>query len=232
MNGRSSWNKGIPWSKESRDKMSASHLGKKRGPHSAEHIEKIRASNLGQKRSIETRQRVSEAGKGRLPWNKGIPRSKECRDKISAAKLGKKRGPHSKETRDKISAAHMGKKQASPSEETKRKMRIAHVANIKKNYGIAFPSYNLRACQYFLDMDNANETHGRYAVFGGGEVYVEELGYWLDYINYETKTIIEWYESHHFKRDGTLRTKDAAREKAIRAYFPDYIFMAIRQEAE
>ncbi len=200
-----------------------------RGPHSAETIEKIRASNLGKKRSIETRRRVSEANKRRPPA------TQEYREACRLRMTGKTRGSIgkgrllSKEHRDKISASHLGKKGHLPSEETKRKMRIAHVAHIKKNYGIAFPAYNLKACQCFLDMDNENGTHGRYAVFGEGEVYVEELGYWLDYINYETKIIIEWYESYHFKKDGTLRRKDIVREMAIRAHFPDYIFMAIRQ---
>lgn len=53
--GRIAWNKGTPISDEQRAKMSASHQGKKRGPHSSE-------SNI--LRSI--------ALKGRTPWNKGL----------------------------------------------------------------------------------------------------------------------------------------------------------------
>lgn len=86
--------------KETKEKMSKSHKGKK---FSKEHKEKISVANKGRRResfSIETRKKMSEAQKARKPF------SKETRIKISKANRGKVR---SEEFKQKISKANKGK---------------------------------------------------------------------------------------------------------------------------
>ncbi len=55
-------------SAEHRERLKASHLGKKRGPHTQETIKKISNANLGKKKP-----------------HVGVPRSPECREKIKKA---------------------------------------------------------------------------------------------------------------------------------------------------
>lgn len=75
--------KGRIRSPETRAKISAAQLGKKRGPYS----DVIRA-------------RMSKASKGK-------PKSEAHRAALSKAKLGKKRKPHSEETKEKIRASNI-----------------------------------------------------------------------------------------------------------------------------
>jgi len=112
--------------------------------------------------------------------------------------------------------------------ETIIKMRQAAVKRVLLNNG-KFPSYNKKACEFFKEFDFRNCTNGQYAVYGGGEYYIKELGYFLDYINFEWKKIVEWDEKHHFNKSGNLRKKDKIRQKEIQAHFPDFDFERIKE---
>jgi very-short-patch-repair endonuclease len=57
---------------------------------------------------------------------------------------------------------------------------------------------------------------------------VKELGYWLDYINFEKKLIIEWDERSHYKNN-KLKEKDVLRQNAIQKVFPDFQFSRIQE---
>ena len=62
-------------------------------------------------------------------------------------------------------------------EETKTKIRIKIIKRIQDNYNIIpQPFYNIKACEYFKKFDEENNTKGRYAVYGGGEFQIKELG--------------------------------------------------------
>lgn len=63
----------------------------------------------------------------------------------------------------------------------------------------------------------------------GGEYLIEELGYYLDYINFEKKLIIEFDERGHYA-GGELKEADKIREKEIRAYFSDFEFKRIHEK--
>ena len=90
------WNKGIPCSQETKDKISAKKKGISNPAHSIRM--KGRAShNKGKKASFETREKMSLAKKGKSTWNRGIPWSSEQREHLSIAHKGqipwwKKRG--------------------------------------------------------------------------------------------------------------------------------------------
>lgn len=89
------------------------------------------------------------------------------------------------------------------------------------------PGYNLKACECFKQFDIDNNTTGQYAT-NGGEFYIEELGYWIDYINHDLKLIIEWDEKKHFK-NGQLREKDIIRQQKIQELYPNYEFKRIKE---
>lgn len=86
-------------SKETRNKMSLSHIGKK---HSEEQKQKIGISQLGKVNSRET---IDKIRKGNI----GKKRSDETKQKIRDVNIGKK---HSEETKKKMSLSRMGNKNA------------------------------------------------------------------------------------------------------------------------
>lgn len=101
-----------PFSLESREKMSKTHMGKPAN-FSPEALAKISAANKGKKRSAATRAKMSVARKGK-PRK---PLSEETRAKMSVAHKGKTLSDAAKA---KLSFFHKGKRL---SEETKAKMR-------------------------------------------------------------------------------------------------------------
>jgi hypothetical protein len=91
--GKSSWNKGVAWSDEMRQKLSQAHLGQV-------------AWNKGIKSSKDA-------------WNKGVSWSDEVKEKISVSKKGTKL---SDETRAKMSLARKGKKPFKMTDEIRAKI--------------------------------------------------------------------------------------------------------------
>jgi len=112
------------------------------------------------------------------------------------------------------------------SKKTKLKQRQAAIRRIKENNGICWPSYNKKACEFFKSYDEKNNTKGHYAVYGGGEYHIKELGYFPDYINFEKKIIIEWDEKYHKYR----KEKDKQRQKEIQEFYPDFKFLRYKEE--
>lgn len=66
MLGKDSWNKNLKLTKEHKNKISLSHIGKKL---SEEHKRKIALKNIGRKFSEETRRKIGIAHKGEKNWN-------------------------------------------------------------------------------------------------------------------------------------------------------------------
>lgn len=105
-----------PRTPEQRAKISAGHLGKKRGPHSAEHRARIAAAHQGKTLSEETKAKLRAANLGKTygpetrakksESMRGHAVSQETRDRISAAKVGVLRTP---EQRARMSAASKGR---------------------------------------------------------------------------------------------------------------------------
>lgn len=114
--------------------------------------------------------------------------------------------------------------------ERKLKNRMAKIKQIEENHGICYPSYNKTACEYFKKFDEEHNTKGRYAIYGGGEYKIKELGYFIDYINFDLKLIIEWDERRHHYIGGKLREKDIMRQQKIQKFYPDFEFKRIKEE--
>ncbi len=106
--GKPTWNKGMTgiFSKETRRKMGAKNIGKKR---TKEQKEYLRLLNTGRKVKKETREKIT-AGLIRYyethtSPKKGVPRKKETREKIRNSSFGK---VLSKETKEKIKKSKTG----------------------------------------------------------------------------------------------------------------------------
>jgi len=193
----------------------------------------------GKEKANELKQKLSENAKNNPNYgNKGKSFSKETRKKMSRAQQNM-----SLQTRENMSKAQKGRVLSrkhiqkirtaligrSLSNEHKKNIRIGNLKNIEQNYGIPYPAYNKKACEYFKRFDNANNTQGRYAIYGEGEYFIKELGYFPDYINFDLKLIIEWDEEFHFNSDRNLRKKDVQRQKEIQEFFPDFVFIRIKE---
>lgn len=222
-NIRPGWNKGIPATDEQKRKQSEAMKGRPSGfkdkHHTAESNEKNRQANLG-------RTAWNKGKKGaQVAWNKGKPWSDETKRRMSEGSMG---CGHTEETKEKISTRSkivQGKPEA---RRRARKRALQRIEQSIADGGQICPAYNQRACEYFHQFDEINQTRGQYAT-NGGEYRVEGFGYFLDYINHEMKLIIEWDEEAHY-RNGKLRQKDVRRQKEIQGHFPGYTFIRIREK--
>ena len=105
--GIPAWNKGIPLSSETKEKLSKAHLGQS-------------AWNKGKKSDTPA-------------WNKGITQSDETKAKISLRKKGVKL---SDKTKAKMSAARMGKSPYQMTDEIRAKISVALKGIVPWNKGI------------------------------------------------------------------------------------------------
>jgi hypothetical protein len=115
------------------------------------------------------------------------------------------------------------------SNQTKVKLRLAMLKYIGQKMGAPCPNYNISACEYFKMFDRRNKTKGKYAMYGGGEHFIRELGYFVDYFNSKLKLIIEYDEKYHYDKNGNLKEKDIIRQKEIQAIYPNYEFRRIQE---
>ncbi len=234
--GRIPWNKGKSgiYSEETLKKMSENRKGKAVGKdhhmygkhHTEEAKAKIRKArkrqpspNKGKTFSAGYRKKLSEAHKGQIPWHKGT------KGLIKPWCTGLTAADHPS-----IKKIADMKRGVPRSPETKRKLRIAEIKRRERSLaegGQIHPFYNPKGCEWFDQFDEMNNTHGQHAM-NGGEHYIKELGYWVDYINHELRIIIEWDESYHYKGDG-LKKKDKDRQREIEEHFPGYRFLRIRE---
>ncbi len=156
-------------------------------------------------RDLETRKKISNTKKGCISSKKGVKLTEEQKRKISESKKN-------------------------PSKKTRQKIRIARGKQIRKNYGISAPAYNLKACEWFKNFDIQNNTEGRYAVYGDGEIFLKGVGYFVDYFNEKLKLIIEWDEEFHYNKNNELRKNDIFKQEEIEKAYPKYKFIRIREK--
>lgn len=181
-------------------------------------------------KSREYREKMSRALKGKTSEAlKGRKLSEEHKNNIikSAANnpnFGMRGKNHSDESKKKMSLAKKGYKRIQ-SEDEKKNRRI-YFNNKMKRFKKWHPNFNENACKYFENFDKENNTQGQYAT-NGGEFYIKELGYWVDYINHDLKLIIEYDEPLHYDSEGSLRKKDAERQKQIENFYNKYEFKRI-----
>ena len=132
------------------------------------------------------------------------------------------------ETRLKLSTSRLGRGKEKRSEEFKQQCRIYAIKRIESRCGQAIPNYNSEACKLFNDLNRFTGWNGQHAE-NGGEFYISELGYWVDYYEKNLNLVLEYDEAGHYNVDGTLKEKDAQRQKEI-TEFLDCKFIRIKEE--
>jgi hypothetical protein len=147
----------------------------------------------------------------------GRHHTEETKNKLS--QLGSKRRM-SLASRLKISETlkknkiNVGEKNGMKKQENRDKVRKTIIKLVEKNHGHALPFYNPKACEYF---DGLSEKMGwslRHAK-NGGEVYLSELGYFLDSYDQERNIVVEYDEPRHYYVDGRLKPRDIYRQSKI-----------------
>lgn len=106
---KTSWNKGLKWSNEMKQKFSEAHKGKIPW-NKGKKIPEMSGENhffWGKHRSKKTIRKISVALKGKTSPNKGKKMSEEQKNKLSKAHMGLH---HTQKTKDKISKAFTGAK--------------------------------------------------------------------------------------------------------------------------
>ena len=99
---------------------------------------------------------------------------------------------------------------------TKLKMRLRKIEKLQSVWGNGVhPNYSPLSCEYFDWLNKWNGWNGRYAT-NGGEYFIKDLGYWVDYYEPKENVIVEWDEPRHYDRYGNLRQKDIVRMNEIK----------------
>lgn len=102
-------------------------------------------------------------------------------------------------------------------EETKLLLRSKMVEKIRQEKGFISPNYNQSSCLYFEWLNKENGWNGKHAL-NGGEYFIKELGYWVDYYEPKHNVVVEWDEKRHYNTDSSLKEKDVIRMKRIKTY--------------
>lgn len=85
--------------------------------------------------------------------------------------------------------------------------------------------YNKFAVKVFSRFDINNNTNGLY---GTNEFFIKEYKYFLDYINFDLKLIMEWDEKYH--KNSIQKEKDIIRENNIKEMFSDFTIKRIDEK--
>jgi hypothetical protein len=130
--------------------------------------------------------------KERVPWNKGLTKeNSESVKKYVDKKIG-----------------------SITTDEVKNKMSLTARKNIKNRIDSLYkkwhPNYNPNACLIIENYGKENGLNFQHAM-NGGEVYIKELGYWLDGYDSVNNVVIEYNEKHHKRQT----IKDEKRKKDI-----------------
>lgn len=138
-------------------------------------------------------------------------KSKKC---ISCVQKNKSiNRKHSEEAKKKISQNHskywLGKSRPMK-EESKQKLRTSTINFITKLKGKCVPRYNPTACKLFDEINIKMGWNGRHAE-NGGEFFIKELGYWVDYYEPNLNMVIEYDERYHDRKV----EKDKSRQNEI-----------------
>jgi hypothetical protein len=100
----------------------------------------------------------------------------------------------------------------------KRKQRIAKLNYLKRISGYQLsPTFNEDACSYFDELNIQNNWKLIHAK-NGGEVYIKELGFYIDAYDKEKNIVVEYDEARHYDRYGNLRKKDVDRMNEIQQH--------------
>jgi len=103
------------------------------------------------------------------------------------------------------------------SDKNRKKFRLLMIERLKATNTDFHPGYNKRACLFFDQLMVLTGSTIRHAL-NGGELNIEELGYWVDGYDKENNIVYEYDEKRHYDIYGNLKEKDRIKEKEIKKY--------------
>ncbi len=102
--------------------------------------------------------------------------------------------------------------------ETITKIRLAKIKRIEDKIKKGLnPRYNPIACN-FIDKYGIDNNYNFQHAENGGEIYLKNIGYFLDGYDKIKNTVIEFYERFHYNIFGVLKEKEIRRENDIIKY--------------
>lgn len=194
-----------------REKLRLSHIGKK---HSKETKNKMSKSHIGlntwmtgRKLSEEIKKKIGDSNCGKIHG----PCSDEHKRKLSESEKGK---IISEKTKLRISYNHVGMIGKHHTDEARRKMRLSRIEKISRdkfNGHQVIPNWNTNACH---EIDEYGKRYGynfQHAM-NGGEHFINELGYFVDGYDKDKNVVIEYYEFCHNQFKNTIHDKQRKQE--------------------
>ena len=178
-----------------------------------------RNPNYGKKVSddIKIKCRNTYKDNNHIPYWVGKYLTDDHKQKIAISKKGTYPSKYQLERVKQVNAGNTYRKGKLHNDNSKRKMRIAKAYYIMRNVGHKIcPAFSEIACEYFDWLNKWNGWNGKYAT-NGGEYFIKELGYWVDYYEPKENIIIEWDEYHHYSH-GNLLLKDIKRMEEIKQH--------------
>lgn len=115
-------------------------------------------------------------------------------------------------------------------EKISKKAKIRFIEKKERDGVLSWPNYTPIACEVFKQFDELNNTHGIYATYGGREYRIPKTSYFVDYINFDLKIIIECDTPDHFDRFGNQLERHIKRQKEIQEKFSDFKFLRFKVE--
>lgn len=182
-----------------------------------EQVEKMRKSLTGRKLTEEHKRNMSKGMKGKIV-------SLETRKKLSIINKGKKLTEETKRLLSISTSKRLAKPESNPmfgkhhSNEARAKIRTKYIARMESEFNaVIVPNFNFDACKYFDIVSTTNGLTLQHAL-NGGEVRVEQLGYFLDAYDKEHNIAIEYDEPKHYDINGNLKEKDITRMTEIKSH--------------
>lgn len=147
----------------------------------------------GMKHTNETKEKMSKIHKGKIiSLEQRMRISKTCKDR----------------------KINVGDSNGMKRLENRRKVRLTTIKNLIEKYGGITPSFNLKSIEYFDKLNTENQWNLQHAK-NGGEVYLKEIGFWLDAYDKDKNVVVEYDEKKHYTVSGELKVKDINRMNEI-----------------
>jgi len=173
--------------------------------------EKISSSLKGHETSELTKQKISEKNSGMNNGMFGETHSDEYKERLRSNIENFTKNAHTPGSIEKMRLKMIGKK---ASNETKKKMRLSKINYIQNKNGGVCPMHNINACKYFDELSKTNHWNLQHAL-NGGELYISDLGYFIDAYDKNNNIAIEYDEPKHYDSNGNLKNRDIIRQNEI-----------------
>lgn len=174
--------------------------------HTPNTIKKIKEKRVNQVISEETRKKMSISHKGKVI-------SEETRKKMSKSFTGREVSEETRLKQSKSRKQYFKKMTNEEYDEYCKQRRLVSIEQWETKHDV-YPNYNRNSIQILEEKAKELLITDLQHAENGGEMYIKELGYWVDGYSKEKNIVIEYYESFHSKQI----KKDLKRQKEIQDF--------------